>query len=207
MLIKILILCFLTTPILLFSQDTLLYEKTQKIEEAKKFKNGQKFKVYVLKDSSILKVGDTLIIGKISGSTSTTSNDLGKNLTQKVYTSAISGTFSDNVRYGIHFLPEGWEGKMFVIQEISVRHEALSKKSKVDTYALAKTIGNNKDLYTLMIDYGINNGEIINPKGKMTKAQALVKLKEAKELLDLDLIKQSQYDSLKKELSPIIMKQ
>ena len=39
----------------------------------------------------------------------------------------------------------------------------------------------------------------------MTKDEAIVKLKETKDLLDLGLIKQEDYDKLKTELSPIII--
>ena len=41
----------------------------------------------------------------------------------------------------------------------------------------------------------------------MTKEEAIAKLKETKELLDLGMIKQEDYDKLKLELTPIIMKQ
>ncbi len=200
----ILILCF---SIIVSGQDTLTYSQTQNIEEAQKFKNGQQFKVYILKDSSILNIGDTLVIGTIASSTATTSSTLGTTLTQNVYTTAWAGTFSDAVMYGVHFLSEGWKGKKFVIQDIKVRHTELSKKSQVVVYATAKTVGDKKSSYTLSIDYGIDNGEIINPKSKMTKVEALAKLKEAKELLDLGLMKQAQYDSLKVKLPPIILKQ
>ncbi|KKQ22321.1 MAG: hypothetical protein US35_C0012G0019 [Parcubacteria group bacterium GW2011_GWA2_37_10] len=40
-------------------------------------------------------------------------------------------------------------------------------------------------------------GEIINPRAEMTRDQALEKLKEAKQLLDLQMMTQEKYDSLK----------
>ena len=49
-------------------------------------------------------------------------------------------------------------------------------------------------------------GEIISKNAPMTKQEALRKLKEAKELLELEIIAQSEYDALKKELTPIIRK-
>ena len=39
----------------------------------------------------------------------------------------------------------------------------------------------------------------------MTREEAIAKLREAKELLDLEMMSQEDYDALKKELSPIIM--
>ena len=41
----------------------------------------------------------------------------------------------------------------------------------------------------------------------MTREQAIKNLKEAKELLELDIIPQSEYDALKDELTPIIRRQ
>mgnify|MGYP000538227027 CR=1 FL=1 len=40
----------------------------------------------------------------------------------------------------------------------------------------------------------------------MTKEEAIAKLKESKDLLDLGMIKQEDFDKLKAELTPIIMK-
>jgi hypothetical protein len=48
-------------------------------------------------------------------------------------------------------------------------------------------------------------GELINPNAPLTRAQAIAKLKESKDLLDLGLFTQEEYDELKKELTPIIM--
>jgi hypothetical protein len=39
----------------------------------------------------------------------------------------------------------------------------------------------------------------------MTREEAIVKLKETKDLLDLGLVKQDDYDKLKTELTPIII--
>lgn len=40
----------------------------------------------------------------------------------------------------------------------------------------------------------------------LTREQAIAKLKETKDLLDLDMITKDEYEKLKKELTPIIMK-
>src|SRR5687768_2496492 len=66
--IVILLLLTLNT----YSQDTLTYAMTQDLEYAKKIKNGTAYKVYVSKDGSILKPGDTLKIEEAQGGTSTT---------------------------------------------------------------------------------------------------------------------------------------
>ena len=49
-------------------------------------------------------------------------------------------------------------------------------------------------------------GEVINPNRRMTRNEAIDKLKESKELLELEIISQEEYDAIKKKLTPIIMK-
>ena len=50
----------------------------------------------------------------------------------------------------------------------------------------------------------ISLGEIINPNAPLNRAQAIAKLKEAKDLLELDMMTQEEFDALRAELSPII---
>ena len=47
-------------------------------------------------------------------------------------------------------------------------------------------------------------GEIFNPYGVITNNQAIDKLREAKELLELEGISQIEYNKLKVRLTPII---
>lgn len=54
-----------------------------------------------------------------------------------------------------------------------------------------------KELNKIVIDTGEDSF-------KITRAEAIAKLKEAKELLDLDVISQKEYDELKAKYSPII---
>ena len=47
-------------------------------------------------------------------------------------------------------------------------------------------------------------GEFINPNAPLNRQQAIAKLKEAKDLLELDMMSKEEFDALKAELSPII---
>ena len=65
-----------------------------------------------------------------------------------------------------------------------------------------------KGLSTLYLSAGlisIERGELINPNAPMNRTQAIAKLKESKDLLDLGMLTQEEYDELKKELTPTIM--
>ena len=50
----------------------------------------------------------------------------------------------------------------------------------------------------------ISLGEFINPNAPLNRQQAIAKLKEAKDLLELDMMSKEEFDALKAELSPII---
>lgn len=77
-----------------------------------------------------------------------------------------------------------------------------NKRNGFKMYAHFKGYG----LLPVLIDYetALELGEIKNPDGKLTRDQAISKLKEAKELLDLGVISEKEYNDLKKELTPII---
>ena len=47
-------------------------------------------------------------------------------------------------------------------------------------------------------------GEIIDPNAPLTREQAIAELKESKDLLELDIISQDEYDKLRAKLTPII---
>ena len=51
----------------------------------------------------------------------------------------------------------------------------------------------------------ISRGEIINPNAPLSREQAIAKLKEAKDLMDLGMMSQEEFNALRKELTPIIM--
>ena len=42
------------------------------------------------------------------------------------------------------------------------------------------------------------------PSSMMTRDEAIAKLKESKDLLELDMMSQEEYDELRKKLAPII---
>ena len=54
------------------------------------------------------------------------------------------------------------------------------------------------------LEASLENGEIINPNARMTKEEAIAKLKESKDLMDLGFLSKEEYERLKKKLSPII---
>ena len=57
-------------------------------------------------------------------------------------------------------------------------------------------------LTIINLEGALEAGEVIS--GRISRKEAIAKLKEAKDLLDLDLMTLDEYNSLKAELTPII---
>jgi hypothetical protein len=58
--------------------------------------------------------------------------------------------------------------------------------------------------YLTASDYSLTRGEIINPNAPMTREEAIDKLKEAKDLFELDMMTKEEYDAIRIEVTPII---
>ena len=131
---------------------------------------------YLTKSGEYLSVGDTLIIG-------TPRSDLGF-----IYISQA------NQRVSVILA-----GKQVVVTKLKTYG---SKSRGYKMYAHFGGYG----LYPVLIDYetALEVGEIKNPKTGITREDAIKKLQEAKQLLDLQVISQEEYDSLKTKLSIII---
>lgn len=147
------------------------------------------------------KKGDTLVIGKPSGISSNYNQATG--LTTKVFETVMYGTGIGAMLKGIRFAEDRLSGQKIIIDEI-----VLWKRSNgVYIYTIpvdSKILPVDKFL-SVSLDKALATKEIINPKGKLTKETAIALLKEKKELLDLGLITQAEYDKLKVELAPIIL--
>ena len=59
--------------------------------------------------------------------------------------------------------------------------------------------------YLTISDDAFLNGEVINPNKPMTREEAIAKLKEAKDLMDLGLISEKEFKAMRSELQPLIM--
>ena len=141
-----------------------------------KLTKKSEYKNYVTKIGDTLKVGDTLTIG-------IPTSDLGF-----IYISQggqrVSNTLAD---------------KKVIVDKLKTN----GKKNGYKMYAHFKGYG----LLPVLIDYdtALELGEIKNLNKILTKGEAIAKLKEAKELLELGVITQADYDKLKSEMTPLIL--
>ena len=186
------------------TQDTLTYQLTQSKEASKIFKKNQEFKVYRLDDNNTLHLGDTLIVG--NPATSNTTTFYGNNVSGKVYMSILVGEYkiSPFMFKGINYMMDGSQGRKLIINKIY----CLVMKGVGIPFIQCYEDNYKNNIFTLLyIDKAIKDGEILNPHAQMTKEEALSKLKKAKELLDLDLMTKEKYNTIKDQLSPIILEQ
>jgi hypothetical protein len=58
--------------------------------------------------------------------------------------------------------------------------------------------------YVSASNLSLDNGELDNPNKAMTRAEAIAKLKEGKDLMELDMMTQDEFNALRDKLTPII---
>lgn len=161
------------------------------------YKNKSEVNVLKLKDGSFLRAGDKLILGDVSDSNNTTVFN-GKKSTD--YTYVFVGKFNlMNAMGGVAFNASEKSQKL-VIEEIFLYKSGKAKQILVQF----KKENTNLTGHIRDIEIAISNGEIINPNRAMTREEAIKKLKESKDLLDLEMISKDEYDKIKSELEPII---
>lgn len=135
-----------------------------------------KYETYITSTGDTLNVGDTLKIGQPTAQTN----------------------FA-YITQGSEYAASRLAGAVVEITELS---SFGKKKQGFKMFAGFKGYG----LLPVYVDYEAANkaGEIINPNAAITRQQAIEKLKEAKSLMDLEIITESDYEILKKKLLPVI---
>ena len=154
-------------------------------------------KSITLKDGSKLSIGDEVKFGNSSSKLINRYEHIyqGKMLN---FASAMMGTKVINLRQEIISTANWYITEIRLTRtmgNIEVLFEANAKG--------LKGIGNIKNLN--FSEFALSSGEVINPNAPLTREQAITKLKEQKDLLDLGMVSQEEFNALRKELTPIIM--
>ena len=195
-------------------------------ENAKVFRgisNNTRVLEYIAADGSNLKLGDTLIIGIPSGTTtSTEAIGVGDNVgvaaansqTDKSFSTIMMGkpgSFGRIISSPNNNAGAKMQGEKVVISEMAVFHKGSRKKPLKVIMLLGepngRAFGINKYMSTEDYEKSVTAGEIRSLNAPMTKEEAIKKLKESKDLLDLGVISQEEYDKKKEELTPVIIEQ
>jgi hypothetical protein len=182
----------LLTILLISVSSTIVAQKTITYEEMKTISKGAfeniECDVYTAKDGFSYKVGDTLKIGRPS------TNKTFAFITTGGTAAALSGTAPEPLNVNS-------SGTNTIIKKIAV---GGSKRMGFKIYVVGK--GNCGICPNNMIDFeeALATGEI-QSKG-MSREQAIAKLKEAKDLVDLGMMSKEDFEKLKSELTPLIIK-
>ncbi len=174
-------------------------DKAQDISYTSQFSNTDKFESVKLLDESVLAIGDTIKVGESYNEKTTFSYIyFGKVNLAKMLVSPPQ-PMGDLIN-----------GSVLVITDIYAKHTKMSKNSPVTCMIYTQDIeaptalgAANRTIFDLT--KAIEIGEVINLKASMTKEQAIALLKEKKELFDLGLIDEAEFQKIKDELTPIIV--
>jgi hypothetical protein len=170
------------------------YDMEMGIDETKKrfATNFEVTKELILNDDSKIIIGQEMKLGE---SSSKISNQ---------YESLFMGRYSPgkSLLAAPTYVNTNWKQYDFVVEEIKMSRLAGSVSILVRLKNMTtQAVGFR---YVTATNLSFDNGEIINPNKAITREEAIAKLKEAKDLLDLDLMSQEEYDALREELTPII---
>jgi hypothetical protein len=229
--ITITFFAFLLTTISSYAQEDielLTYANTQDINFFNKIKNGSQVKEYITVSENSVEVGDTLILGTPTSeemNTRTYSGSYGTKARAGVAQSrSTSKKTYEFVKMG---RPAGFGSVMtamngdaqamadnslkntsVIVREIKTYHRGSKNKPLYVVMVLGeingRAFGVNKYLSVMDTELAIESGEVLLKNRKITRDEAIAKLKEAKELMEIDMMSKEEFEELKKELTPII---
>jgi len=205
--------------------EALSYEDANNIEFFRSIKNNTRTLSYEFEDSNVIKVGDTIRFGEPSTESSRT-RTVGAGAgfiggaTSNTKTSKEFEylSYGKPIGFGNVMLAMGGEtptrvgtnlkGDFAIVKELILYHKG-SRKKPLKVIAIigeinGRAFGMNKYITVNDLDNAWSYGEILMSNVKMTREDAINKLKEAKELLDIEMMTRKEFDKLKEELGPII---
>jgi len=188
------------------SSDSISHFHLEKIEG---YKNIVDVSNYQMIDKTWIKLGDTLVVGKPNNQNNLQQNSYTNGATNN-HTYIFLGSSGALMMGTAFYANENMIGDKMVVTGIRIGR--ISKKQPYEVLVEFNKAGGGRFLSTKKIaranvDKAITSGEIINPRAPMNRTQAIAKLKEAKELLDIEMMTKDEFEALKKELAPIIKSQ
>ena len=228
---QILFFSALLTSIFTFAQDDineLTYENTQDINYFNTIKNGTQVNKYITVSENSISVGDTLILGTPTSEETATRTYAGsygnkarggiaqsRSTNKKTYEfvqmgrpagfGSIMTAMNGDAQ---NMADNSFKNTKVIVNEIKTYHRGSKKKPLYVVMVLGeingRAFGVNKYLSVMDTELAIESGEILLKNRKMTREEAIEKLKEAKELMEIDMMSKEEFEELKKELAPLI---
>ena len=215
--ITILFLCF---PLFTFAQNNnLTFNQANDIKYAKQYKNNTAINSYTTKDGLTISIGDTLTIGKAV-------IERDKYMFNDVFSHIVTGKAKGVDNTNFRYLPHDYSGSKVIVKSLFVTHKKetgyvlWSKRNEMPLYVSVfvknpKVEINSVKGFSKMLSYSrktivdiekaLASGEIVNTNAPLSKQEAIKKLKESKDLMELDLLSKEEYEKLKEKLTPIIL--
>jgi len=190
--------------------DTITFSNANELSYAKNFKNYNDFKVALLSDGNDISIGDTIMIGRPGTNNSRITAVAGQGISTKStfttlsFGSPIGGALMASLSNDDGKLLASWSETEMIVHRIFVSHTKYSRNSTLNVGVIMKELDGNRKATTHSIESSMVLGEVYLLNRLMTREEAIAKLKESKDLLDLEMISQEEYDALKLELTPII---
>lgn len=182
--------------------DSLNYQSANDPAVYKRFKQGTVVGNYISQNGTGFNLGDTIIIGKpqVIGSKEFTFIQVGKPASFGSVMMALNGQAPIRIQ-------SSWSGTLQVIKGIYAGHIGGGRNKPLGIYLyLVNTTGDSRILTVTNLEPALESGEIIAKNRPMSRTEAIAKLKESKDLLDLGLMKAEDYEKIKAKLTPLIMK-
>lgn len=165
---------------------------------------------YECKIGATISVGDTLVIGKPSNANNIHSeNTLGIsgqtiNYHSHLYLGSIGAILLGTAMMG----EASMEGNKAIITHLQMSR--ISKKNPYEVFVVINKVGGGRFLGvkkagSANIEKALDSRELLLLNAQLTRSEAIAKLKESKDLLDLGVIEKLEYEKLKKDLTPIIL--
>jgi hypothetical protein len=193
----------------LAQQESITYDQTQDISFAEKHKKNTKIYSYITKDGLSISVGDTLIIGNalIKGE---------KYFFDDVFSHIVIGNTKGVKNKEFKPLPHNYSGTQVVVKSFFVTHKRYSSfrlwpNRKKMPLRVSIFVRSSKNILSynrktiLDIEKALSSGEIVNNNAPLSKEDAVKKLKDSKDLMELGFLSKEEYEKLKEKLRPIIL--
>ena len=215
--IAILALCL---PLFTFAQKkNLTFDQANDIKYAKQYKNNTVIDSYTTKDGLTISVGDILTIGNAV-------IERDKYMFNDVFSHIVIGKAKGVDNTNFRYLPHDYSGSKVIVKSLFVTHKKetgyvlWSKRNEMPLYVsifvknpkievnsvkgFSKMLSHSRKTI-VDIEKALAAGEIVNTNAPLSKQAAIQKLKESKDLMELDLLSKEEYKKLKEKLTPIIL--
>ncbi|QHC84930.1 hypothetical protein AS589_09190 [Empedobacter brevis] len=192
--------------------DTLDVKSLNNLDFKNNLKNKVLVKTLLLEDGNTINYKDTLTVGLPSDGSNTqrtnTSAFVYNTKSQTNYTYLFGNRYSvgGDLFLGKIGLPtNSMTGEKIILKDI-----VIYKSGKSTTITSNFTRLDGEKVYSgpyghiIDVDKAYLQGEFYLSKRILTRQEAILKLKEAKDLVDLEMMSKEDFENLKKELEPII---